>query len=62
MLTCMHKKVKIESNSPQKSKWITCTQKKVNIKSNTVQNTMVTTCMQNKGETQGRCSAACRRK
>ena len=36
MLTCMQKKVKIESNSPQKSKWITCTQKKVNIESNTL--------------------------
>jgi len=40
----MQKKVKLESNSPQKSMWINYTQKKVNIKSNTVQNT----CMQKK--------------
>ena len=46
MLSCMQKKVKLESNSPQKSMWIICTQKKVNIKSNTVQNT----CMQKKVE------------
>ena len=46
MLSCMQKKVKLESNFPQKSMWITCTQKKVNIKSSTVQNT----CMQKKIE------------
>ena len=44
MLSCMQKKVKLESNSPQKSMW------KVNIKSDTVQNTLVISCIQKKVE------------
>merc|ERR1719209_2897312 len=34
MLSCMQKKVKLESNSPQKSMWIIYMQKKVDLESN----------------------------
>ena len=46
MLTCMHKKVKIESNSRQTSMWITCMKKKAKFKSYSIQNVMMVTCMQ----------------
>ena len=46
MLTCMQKKVKIESNSRQTSMWITCMKKKAKFKSYSIQNVMMVTCMQ----------------
>merc|ERR1711888_556908 len=65
MLSCMQKKVKLESNSPQKhvdhlhaeedeymSNTVqnTCMQKKVEMKSNTIHNTMVIACMKKKAK------------
>ena len=46
MLTCMHKKVNIESNSPHTSMWITCMKKKAKFKSYSIQNVKMVTCMQ----------------
>merc|ERR1712051_724335 len=48
MITFKEERVKIKSNSPQKSMWITCTQNKMNSKSNSIQNIMRVTCMQKK--------------
>ena len=46
MLTCMKKKVKIESKSPENSMWITCIKKKAKFKYYSIQNVMMVTCMQ----------------
>merc|ERR1711934_918255 len=48
MITFKEERVKIKSNSPQKSLWITCMQKKVKKESTSPQKGMWITCMQKK--------------